>query len=412
MQKRGIKTERKVMVAGHLCLDITPKFPANERFCIKDVFSPGRLTNVEEATLSTGGAVSNTGLAMAKLGIDVVLNGKVGKDTFGRIIRQLVGDERTAGFKTVSGQSTSYTIVLAPPGIDRFVLHNPGTNDTFSADDIDYELLEECDLFHFGYPPLMRRMYENNGSELANIYRRVRDLGVTTSLDMAMPDPSSGSGRADWRIILEGLLPYVDIFMPSIEEIAFMLDRDLFETRKAQAKGEDPVSMYEARDCKNISDKTLSMGVKIVAIKCGIRGLYLRSGQAERICTMGSASPDEPGIWATREIWAGSFKTEEFGSTLGAGDASIGGFLCAFLRGYSPEDTLQIANMVGWQNVRAVDALSGIGSWQSTLELLREKTRPRNPVGLGADGWRYSKSRQVYYGPNDKLTLEGEVDAL
>jgi len=393
---------KKVMVAGHLCLDITPKFPAGERLNISDVFSPGKLTNVEEAVLSTGGPVSNTGLAMAKLDVDVVLNGKVGKDTFGNVIRQLVGEERAAALKTVCDQSTSYTIVLAPPGIDRFVLHNPATNDTFGADDIDYELAKQCVLFHFGYPPLMKRMFENNGIELVEMYKRIKNLGVTASLDMAMPDPASGSGQADWQIILEKTLPYVDIFVPSIEEIAFMLDRDLFEKRKAQAKREDPVLVYEPKDCADISSKLLSLGAKIIAIKCGIRGVYLRTGNAEQIGAVGTACPKDVNGWANREIWAGSFKAENFASALGAGDATIAGFLCGFIRGFSPEDTLQIANTVGWQNVQAIDALSGIKNWQSTLELLEDKNRPRNPVGLDCDDWHYCESQQVYYGPRDK----------
>ena len=271
------------MVAGHLCLDITPKFSAGEKLNISDVFSPGKLTNVEEAVLSAGGPVPNTGLAMAKLGIDVVLNGKVGEDTFGNVIKQLVGEKRSKAFKTVSDQNTSYTIVLAPPGVDRFVLHNPATNDTFGADDIDYELAKQCMLFHFGYPPLMKRMFENDGSELVKIYKRVKGLGVTTSLDMAMPDPASGSGQANWQTILERVSPYVDIFEPSIEEITYMLDRNLFEKRKAEAKGEDPVLFYEPKDCEAIADKLLSLGIKIVAIKCGIRGVYLRTANAEQI---------------------------------------------------------------------------------------------------------------------------------
>jgi sugar/nucleoside kinase (ribokinase family) len=219
---------------------------------------------------------------------------------------------------------------------------------------------------------------------------------------MAMPDPASGSGQAHWQIILEKTLPSVDIFMPSIEEIAFMLDRDLFEKRKAQAEHEDPVLMYEPQDCADISSKLLSLGAKIVAIKCGIRGVYLRTGTAEQIAAVGAARPKNLNGWANREMWAGSFKAENFASALGAGDATIAGFLCGFIRGFSPEDTLQIANMVGWQNVQAIDALSSIKNWKGTLELLEDKNRARNPVGLDCDEWHYCESQRVYYGPRDK----------
>ena len=60
--------------------------------------------------------------------------------------------------------STSYWS-WAVPGIDRIFLHNPGANDSFRSEDIPEKMLEEA-LFHFGYPPIMRSMYENDGEEL------------------------------------------------------------------------------------------------------------------------------------------------------------------------------------------------------------------------------------------------------
>jgi sugar/nucleoside kinase (ribokinase family) len=395
-------SEKKVMVAGHFCLDITPKFPEGKKFDINNVFSPGKLTTVEEAVLSAGGPVPNTGLAMAKLGFDVVLNGKVGKDEFGDILKKLVGEKRAAGFKTVENQNTSYTIVFALQDIDRFVLHDPGTNDTFSADDIDYDLAKQCVLFHFGYPPLMKKMFEDDGAELVEIYRRVKELGVTTSLDMAKPDPSSDSGKANWPIILEKVSPYVDIFVPSLEEITYMLDRDQFEKRNAQATNDEPVSGYEPSDCTRASEKLLSLGMKIIAIKCGIRGLYLRTADKDKIKSIGTFCVNDVKEWADREMWTPSYKTDNFASALGSGDATIAGFLCGLIRGFSPQDSLKIANTVGWQNVQTFDTLSGIRDWSTTLKMLKDKERPRNPAGLASEHWCYSKSEQLYYGPNDK----------
>ena len=137
------KSEKKVMVAGHICLDITPKFPQGLTGSVSDIFTPGKLINIDDAVLSTGGAVSNTGLAMAKLGVDVSLNGKVGDDQFGAIIKKLVGKKRAGTFKTVKGENSSYTIILALPGVDRIFLHNPGTNDTFGTEDVDYGAIKK-----------------------------------------------------------------------------------------------------------------------------------------------------------------------------------------------------------------------------------------------------------------------------
>ena len=292
------QADRKVMVAGNLVLDITPRFPAADKFDFGRMFSPGKLIHVGEAVLSSGGAVSNTGLAMSKLGVEVILNAKVGDDRFGEILTGLLGNRATARIKKISGRPTPYTLIIAPPDVDRIFLHDPGTSDTFGPDDVDYKAAENCDLFHFGYPPVMKRMYENDGGELAEIFRRIKDMGLTVSLDMALPDPSSSAGKANWRKILANALPYVDTFLPSIEEIAFMLDRNLFEKRSDQAKGQDPVLSYEPQDCRAIADELISMGVRTVLLKMGLRGCYLRTAQEVKMSDVGRASLPDVARWS------------------------------------------------------------------------------------------------------------------
>ena len=60
---------------------------------------------------------------------------------------------------------TSYSVVLAIPGVDRIFLHNPGTNNFFDSKDLSIDSLEDVALFHFGYPTLMKKMFENEGME-------------------------------------------------------------------------------------------------------------------------------------------------------------------------------------------------------------------------------------------------------
>ena len=202
---------------------------------------------------------------------------------------------------------------------------------------------------------------------------------------------------------MEKDLPYVDVFVPSVEEIAFMIDRPLFEKRMAEAKNEDAVMVYQADDCTGLAEKLISMGSKIILIKCGIRGLYLRTGKEVTLPVN-----NETNKWSNAEIWAPSFKTDNFASTLGAGDSTIAGFLCGLIRGFSPEEALTIANTVGWQNVQTIDTLSGIKDWQRTLELAKDQTMAQNPPRLDAELWRHSQTQRVYYGshhegPNVKL---------
>src|SRR5258708_19325387 len=170
--------------------------------------------------------------------------GKVGDDLFGDAMLRISagrGRELGGGMVGAPGESTSYSIILSSPSADRMLIHAPGCNATFGADDVRYDALSEVRLFHFGYPPLMERMYAGDGRELTAIFQRVKALGITTSLDLSMPDPASAAGRADWSAILSATLHYVDIFLPSADEILSMLHLPVFEQLPGQSKHNRPL---------------------------------------------------------------------------------------------------------------------------------------------------------------------------
>ena len=66
---------KKVVSAGHICIDITPAIGGNRVSEIGQMLLPGKLINVGAADVHTGGSVANTGLAMKILGADVYLAG-------------------------------------------------------------------------------------------------------------------------------------------------------------------------------------------------------------------------------------------------------------------------------------------------------------------------------------------------
>ena len=185
-----------IMIAGHLCLDIIPRFPQTGSKNIADILRPGKLVNVESAKISTGGPVSNTGINMKTLGSKVCFCACVGDDVLGQLTVDILKASGNAdGIHPVKGAASSYTVVVAPPGIDRIFLHNPGTNNYFGAENLDPDLIRQCRHFHFGYPPLMSRMFADEGRELEKIFRIAKEAGATTSCDMTLPDPSSPSGK-------------------------------------------------------------------------------------------------------------------------------------------------------------------------------------------------------------------------
>ena len=66
-------TQKKIVVAGHICVDLTPVFPPGKKGSVRELLVPGRLLQMEGMDIHTGGAVSNTGLALKKLGASVDL---------------------------------------------------------------------------------------------------------------------------------------------------------------------------------------------------------------------------------------------------------------------------------------------------------------------------------------------------
>lgn len=382
------------VVAGHICLDMIPDMSALPEGGFAESFQPGRLIEVNAATLCTGGSVSNTGLALHRLGVPTKLICKVGKDPFGQAVHSLMevyDPDLMAGMVVDEQVSTSYSIIINPPGVDRIFLHSPGANHAFSADDIDYHLVGQAALFHFGYPPVMRRMYENNGRGLVEVFRRAKQTGVTTSLDMCYPDPISEGGRSNWTAILEATLPFIDIFLPSFEELLLMLRRVTYEQFARRGRVLDQATPILLHD---LSGELLRMGVRIAVIKLGERGLYCRSAGQDALSGMGRACPKNASAWAEQEMWAPCFRVQVVGTT-GAGDATIAGFLAALLRGLSSEQATTAAVAVGACNVEAADALSGLRSWEATLQRI-EAGWERLPLHLDDPDWEWDSAHALW----------------
>jgi sugar/nucleoside kinase (ribokinase family) len=387
------------VVAGHICLDVHPDLSGSARDAFEKIFVPGRLIEAGPVTYSTGGAVSNTGLALNRLGIATRLVGKVGNDLFQQIVCQIIasyGENLTEGMIIDASANTSYTIIINYPGVDRIFLNYPGANDIFEARDIPFEFLEQARLFHFGYPPLLRSIFLNDGVQLEMIFRQAHQMGVTTSLDMAFPDPSSEAGQADWRSILKSVLPHVDIFIPSVEEILFMMRRQTYEEMCATIGGPNILPLITPELLSDIAQELMEMGARIVGLKLGYRGLYLRTGNPLLIKLMGRACPSNPDTWASRELWAPCFKIAVAGTT-GSGDATIAGFLAALLRGLSIEESLRLAVAVGACSVEAVDALSGIQSWETTLARVAAGWEQQT-LDLDCPGWNFDAASGLWRG--------------
>ncbi len=380
---------KSAVVAGHICLDMIPQ--VDHHFDLV----PGRLYEVGAPTMATGGAVSNTGMTMHILGTPVTLMGKIGADSFGDIVLNVIAKRAPGlekGMTIDKGSVTSYTTVINIPGIDRIFLHCPGANSTYVSADVKWDAVAKADLFHFGYPCFMAGTYAEGGKELKAMYAKAKELGVTTSMDPGMPDANGPAGKVNWKQLLKELLPNLDVFMPSADELLYMICPERF------GQGDN----LTTADLKFLSDELLGMGAAVAAVKMGSRGMFIGTASKERLAAMGRGKPEDLDDWANRQMVFPCYKPTKFMGATGAGDSSIGGFLSAMLRGLKFEDAGLFAAAVGASNVEAADSLSGIRDWGTTMARINAGWQT-TPTDLGDASWKLDE-RNVWHGPQDGVS--------
>jgi sugar/nucleoside kinase (ribokinase family) len=386
-----------VVVAGHLCLELIPHFLNPAGLKINEILRPGSLVNTAEMTIGTGGAVSNTGFALQIFGCNASFIAKVGNDTIGAITLDILRRYGPSdGVVIADGVSSSYTVSIAPVGIDRIFLHCPGANDEFTHQDVDYNLVKKARLFHLGYPTLMKRLFQDGGREAVLLLENAKQTGVTTSMDISLPDPNSAAGKADWNQIYRQLLPAVDIFMPSIEEAYYTLFPGKYLIRQAEFDGKEIIDHFTPDEYREIAERIIEMGCAMVALKSGHNGWYFRSAAAERLQKMGRATPSDISQWANAEVWCPAFAVTSVASAAGAGDNAIAAFLSALLRDYPLIKCLKLANCAGYMNLKSLDTLGGLPSWDELVNT--SKTLASGDVTPVLNGdWQWQEDGHVWH---------------
>ena len=392
----------EVVAAGHTCLDIIPAFTLeSDADSLTDVLIPGKMINMGNCVVVGGGPVTNAGVSIRRLGVKTELIGKIGNDDFGKMVLDWYEEHEGhfEGIHMVDGESTSYTVAICIPGIDRFYLHHCGANDTFCYDDMNFDIVGRSRLMLFGYPPWMKNIYENTGRDLVSILEKSKELDTTTALDLSIPDMDGPAGRADWRAILEAWCPLSDIMVPSAEEVFYFLYKDKFNAKKDSLGPKESVLDYiTVGEISDMADELIGMGSGVAMIKCGHRGLYVRTAGRDRLDKFGAARPADIDNWADRELWFGVYEEDKFVGALGSGDSAIAGFLSAFVWGHSIESCLRYGNAAGSMNVTVPDGLS----WNKGFEDLTRRIESgwaRKPMKIDADGWKFDG--EFFIGPKN-----------
>jgi len=282
-----MSTPFDILVAGEinpdliLTGDVRPEFDQVEKL-------------VDSANLTIGSSSAIFACGAARLGLKVAFIGICGQDIFGRFMLAEMR-KRAVDVSNViirEGGETGLSVILNS-GADRAILTHAGLMDALKASDISDSLLCQARHIHVASYFLQTNLQPG----LADLFRRARQLGLTTSLDTNY-DPS------EMWVGFDELLSVTDVFLPNEKEALSL-------SREANV---------------DLAAAWLGARVETLAVKLGASGAQ--------------------GVQGVQFIRVASIPVNVV-DTVGAGDSFDAGFLFGYLNRWELEKSLRLACVCG-----------------------------------------------------------------
>jgi sugar/nucleoside kinase (ribokinase family) len=282
---------------------------------------------LDEIRITVAGTAAGTSIDLAKLGAHVIAMGALGKDELGNFVvntMQSYGID-TTHLRRKDGVQTSATMLPIRPNGERPALHVPGANGALTFDDIDLEVIASADILHMGGTSLMPRF---DGEPTVRVLKYAKDHGVTTTFDLVAID------RPDLLDLIEPCLPFIDYFMPGLDEARMMC---------------------KLHDRQEVID------------------FFLASGAGHTVFNMGSEGSSIASK-AGGEIRLPAFQSTVVDST-GCGDAYCAGFIVGLGQGWSLEQAGRLGTAAAGLVITGLGSDAGIVSFEETVKFMMSATQ-------------------------------------
>lgn len=177
-----------------------------------------------------GGAPANVLACLSKFGKSVSFLGMVGKDEFGKYLKNVLIDAGidVSGLKNTNKANTTLAFVhLSPNGDRSFSFYrNPGADAMIRSEDLDYQVINNTKIFHFGSISMTHKEARIATLKAAESARRNGNL---ISFDPNFRAPLWEGPEKAKEVILIGM-ELADVVKVSEEELTFLTDtEDLIE---------------------------------------------------------------------------------------------------------------------------------------------------------------------------------------
>lgn len=293
---------------------------------VEELPKRGLLKQVEGIQLHSGGNAMTASINLTKIGLSASVIGKVGCDYWGDFLINTLKQQgvETKNVARAKSCQTSTSVVMLSEDGERSFFHCVGANGKFRMSDVDWDVIQEADIIFVTGIFLLN---EFDTYDLTDFLKKCRQLGKITAADVGWDSQNR------WGELINPALPYINIFIPSIEEAREIAEKSTPET------------------CAEVF---FARGVGSVVIKLGKDGCYVQENSA-------SAGQILPGCKNVTAV-----------DTTGAGDSFCSGFLAAYSKGKTFLEAAKFANAAGAICVMSAGATTGMRSYDEIEEFLRE----------------------------------------
>jgi sugar/nucleoside kinase (ribokinase family) len=283
----------------------------------------GKLDLIDQLELHLGGCASNAAVDLEKIGIKTAVIGRIGDDGFGSFVinEMRYNGVNVEGIRVSKTGRTSASVVTIHSSGERSFLHHIGANADFILDDINFSIILNSKILFIAGALLMPRF---DGIPSAKVLKIARQKKIITVMDTAW----DSTGK--WMQQIEPCLPYIDYFLPSLEE-AEMISGKCYP--------------------EEIADVFLNAGVNVAVIKLGSNGCFIKNKAGE-------------------QFYIQAFGDIKAVDTTGAGDSFAAGFITGIIRGWDLPTCGTFANAVGANCVMKVGATSGVKNLDEILDFI------------------------------------------
>jgi sugar/nucleoside kinase (ribokinase family) len=282
----------------------------------------GGVDFVEEIRLTVAGTAGGTVVDTAKLGLKSLAVGAVGDDEKADWV--LVTMEKhgidTSAMQRIKGVPTSATILNVRPNGERPALHVRGASDHFDVVPSMYDQVFDAPIIHLGGTGLLNKL---DGKRSLTLLKEAKRRGRIVTFDLI-------AANAETAKIVMPLLPFIDYFMPSIEEAKDM---------SGQTTPEDCAKFY------------LDRGATCCVFTLGGDGAFYAHKDGTRLA---SAAYDIKIV-----------------DTTGCGDAFDAGFIAALHHKMDVEKSLRFAQASAGLVATGLGSDAGIQTFEHTLECMK-----------------------------------------